>query len=94
MRLPSLWSRSDLATDPFKAFRREMEDFFGQIDKNPTLTLGAGVPAVNVAETDQAFEITAELPGIEEKDVKVSVEGNRLVVSGEKKQESKRDEKD
>ncbi len=95
MRLPSLWSRSDLAPDPFRTFRREIEDLFGQIDKNlPSLTLGAGIPAVNVAETDKAIEITAELPGVEEKDVKVSLEGNRLTVSGEKKQESKRDEKD
>jgi HSP20 family protein len=95
MRLPSLWSRADLMVDPFKAFRREMEDWFSQVDKNlPSLTLGAGAPAVNVAETDKAIEITAELPGIEEKDVKVSLDGSRLVVSGEKKQESKRDEKD
>ena len=35
-----------------------------------------------------------ELPGVEEKDIKVSLEGNQLTVSGEKKQESKRDEKD
>lgn len=95
MKLPSLWSRVDLATDPFKAFRREMEDWFSQVDKNlPSLSLGAGVPAVNVAETDKAIEITAELPGVEEKDIKVNVEGNQLVVSGEKKQESKKDEKD
>lgn len=95
MKRPSLWSRVDLATDPFKAFRREMEDWFSQVDKNlPSLSLGAGVPAVNVAETDKAIEITAELPGVEEKDIKVNVEGNQLVVSGEKKQESKKDEKD
>lgn len=58
------------------------------------MSLGAGVPAVNVAETDKAIEITAELPGVEEKDIKVNLEGNQLTVSGEKKQESKRDEKD
>jgi HSP20 family protein len=56
--------------------------------------LGAGVPAVNVAETDTAIEITAELPGVEEEDIRVSLQGNQLTVSGEKKQESKRDEKD
>lgn len=95
MKLPGLWSRSDFATEPFKTFRKEMEDWFSEVDKKmPSLRLGAGVPAVNVAETDKAIEITAELPGVEEKDIKVSVEGNQLVVSGEKKQESKRDEKD
>jgi HSP20 family protein len=95
MKLPGLWSRSDFATEPFKAFRKEMEDWFSQIDKNlPSVSLGAGVPAVNVAETDKAIEITAELPCVEDKDIKVNVEGNQLIVSGEKKQESKRDDKD
>ncbi len=95
MRLPSLWSRAELAADPFKGFRREMEDWFREAGKNlPSLSLGAGVPAVNVAETDKAIEITAELPGVEEKDIKVNLEGNQLTVSGEKKQELKRDEKD
>jgi hypothetical protein len=28
MKLPSLWSRTDFPADPFKAFRREMEDWF------------------------------------------------------------------
>jgi len=95
MRPPGLWSRADLTADPFRALRRDMEEWFGHIDKNlPTLTVGAGLPAVNVAETDKAIEITAELPGIEEEDVSISLEGNRLVVSGEKKQEVKRDEKE
>jgi HSP20 family protein len=94
MRLPSLWSRAELSADPFKAFRREMEDWFREADKSlPSSTLGAEVPAVNVAETDTAIEITAELPGVEEKDIKVTLEGNQLTVSGEKNQESKRDEK-
>jgi HSP20 family protein len=93
MKMPSLWSRPDLAAHPFRTFRQEMEDWFSQMDKSlPSLSLGAGTPAVNVAETEKAIEITAELPGVEEKDIKVSVEGNQLVVSGEKKQESKRDE--
>jgi HSP20 family protein len=95
MKLPGLWSRSDLAAHPYKTFRQEMENWLSQIDKSlPSLSLGAGVPAVNVAETDKAIEITAELPGVEEKDIKVSLEGSQLVVAGEKKQESKRDEKD
>ena len=38
----------------------------------------AGTPAINVAETKDAFEITAELPGVDEKDVEVSLDGDRL----------------
>lgn len=58
------------------------------------MSVGAKAPAVNVAETANAIEVTAEVPGVEEKDIKVGLEGNRLIISGEKKEESKKDEKD
>jgi HSP20 family protein len=47
-----------------------------------------------VAETKDAFEVTAELPGVDEKDIKVSLDNNQLVISGEKKAESTKEEKD
>jgi HSP20 family protein len=95
MKMPSLWSGQDLTPDPFKSLRREMEDMVRNFGQNlPTVNVGAGAPAINVAETDGALEVSAELPGVEEKDIKVSVDGNRLVISGEKKHEEKRDEKD
>ena len=81
--------------DPFKSFRREMEDVFRSFGHNlPALNVGAAAPAINVAETADAIEVTAELPGVEEKDIKVGLDGNRLVISGEKKEEAKRDEMD
>jgi len=96
MKMPSLWSGGqDMMADPFKSFRREMEDMFRGFDRNlPTLSVGAKAPAINVAETADAIEVTAELPGVEEKDIKVSLDGNRLTISGEKNEEAKRDEKD
>lgn len=95
MRLPTLWSDRDVMADPFKTMRREMEEMFRSFGQNmPALSVGAGGPAINVAETDSALEVTAELPGVEEKDIKISLDGNRLVISGEKKQEAERDEKD
>ena len=65
-------------------------------DRNlPSLNVGAGVPTIDVAETADAIEVSAELPGVDEKDIKVSLDGNRLVISGEKKkEETKKDEKD
>lgn len=98
MRLPSLWSQSDrLTSEPFRTFRREIEDMFRTFDRSlPSFNLdvGAAAPAINVAETSEAIEVTAELPGVEEKDLKVGVEGNRLTISGEKKQEPAKDEKE
>jgi HSP20 family protein len=56
--------------------------------------IGAGTPPINLAETKDAFEVTAELPGVDEKDIEVSLDGDRLVISGEKKAEAMTEEKD
>jgi HSP20 family protein len=93
--LPTLWPRGFMS-DPFEAFPREffrgeLPEWFG---KWPTATVGAGVPAMNVAESEGMIEATVELPGVDEKDINVSIDGNRLVVSGEKKEETKKSEKD
>jgi HSP20 family protein len=75
--------------------RREMENalrVFDQSSSSPSI--GAGAPAISVAETKDAFEVTAELPGVDEKDIKVSLEENQLVISGEKKAQSTKEEKD
>jgi HSP20 family protein len=94
MRLPSLWSGSAPA-DPFRTMRREMDDFFNDFARRwPTADVGIQAPAINVAETKEAIEVTAELPGVDQEDIKVSVDGNRLVISGEKKKESEQKEKD
>lgn len=96
MSLPRLWTTSqELASDPFRAMRREMENAFRAFDQGAAASsIGAGAPAIGVAETKDAFEVTAELPGVDEKDIKVSLDGNQLVISGEKKAESTKDEKD
>jgi HSP20 family protein len=74
--------------------KREMENALRAFDQNlSTPEIGAGVPAINVAETKDTFEVTAELPGVDEKDIKVSLDDNQLVISGEKKLESTKEEK-
>jgi HSP20 family protein len=94
--LPRLWTTSqELPWDPLRAMRREMENALRAFDQNSlSPDIGAGAPAINVAETTDAFEVTAELPGVDEKDIKVSLDDNQLVISGEKKAESTKEEKD
>lgn len=50
-------------------------------------------PSVDVAEDDKAYKITAELPGLEPKDVEISLTGDLLVLKGEKKQEQEKSDK-
>jgi HSP20 family protein len=97
MNLPRLWTTNqELTSDPFRAMRREMENALRAFDQNSSSSsdIGAGAPAINVAETKDAFEVTAELPGVDEKDIKVSLDNNQLIISGEKKAESTKEEKD
>jgi HSP20 family protein len=49
----------------------------------------APMPVVDVAEDDNKYLITAELPGLTEKDVDVSIDGANLVIRGEKHDETK-----
>ena len=45
------------------------------------------MPRLDVCETEKEIIVTAELPGLEEKDVNVSLSGDQLVISGEKREE-------
>lgn len=45
------------------------------------------VPSVELRETDKAFEVSAELPGVDEKDVQVTFDKDTLTIRGEKKAE-------
>ena len=51
------------------------------------------LPAVNVKETDDAFEIEVAAPGMTKKDFKVNLENNVLTISSERKEEKKEEEK-
>jgi HSP20 family protein len=52
------------------------------------------IPAVDIAETEKNYEITAELPGIDEKDVDVKVADGVLTIKGEKQEEKEEKNKD
>ena len=54
----------------------------------------AAAPAVDVAETEKAYEITAELPGMDEKNVEVKFADGVLTVKGEKQEEKEEKKKD
>jgi HSP20 family protein len=50
-------------------------------------SLAMSVPAMDFTEDDQAYRLTAELPGLSEKDIEVTVSGDTLTLKGEKKEE-------
>jgi HSP20 family protein len=60
----------------------------------PGLAAGGITVQLDVSETEDAYEVTAELPGIEEKDIEVVLDSGMLTVKGEKKAESEKKQKD
>jgi HSP20 family protein len=80
--------------DPFAALHREMNrlfDDFWQGFESMASGLGFGGqtvwPQVEVAESDAAVTVTAELPGLDQKDVEVLLNDGVLTLRGEKKSE-------
>lgn len=56
-----------------------------------TSELGAFSPRIDVTEKEGGIQVTAELPGMEEKDIDVTVDSHGLTLRGEKKQEKEED---
>ncbi len=83
--------------DSLSGLRREMNDlfdsFFDDFDNaslmpaNSFFGLDRNLPKLEVSETDDAVEVNAELPGLDPKDLDVSLDGNMLHIQGEKKEE-------
>ncbi|MEW6775497.1 MAG: Hsp20/alpha crystallin family protein [Bdellovibrionota bacterium] len=100
MEIQSLIPWRKREDDPFTSLQRAVnamfEDFTRRGDFLPVFGNGEGiyVPKLDVSETDKEVQIAAELPGMDEKDVEVSISGDTLVLKGEKKHEKEEKKKD
>ncbi|HOG13322.1 MAG: Hsp20/alpha crystallin family protein [Smithellaceae bacterium] len=80
---------------PFYSLQRQMnslfDDFLAGFEAAPRALsaggFGAFIPSVDVKESDKDFVIRAELPGVEEKDIEVTITGDSVTIKGEKKEE-------
>ncbi len=92
--IPSFWTGGRGMSDPVADMRREMQSLFSRSGGSwPSPEVGFPLPAINIAETADAIEVTVELPGVDEKDISVDIDGGRLIISGEKKAEEKKEDK-
>src|ERR1700758_4408673 len=94
------FARTDLARsdDPFASLQRQMNRLFddaftGYAPAPRGSTPAMLAPSIDVKETDKAIEVEAELPGVDEKDVQVTLEDNVLTIKGEKKAEKEESKK-
>ncbi|WP_245418005.1 Hsp20/alpha crystallin family protein [Cohaesibacter celericrescens] len=80
--------KDDLDAPMVSLLRKQVDSLFDDFDpgfwtRNAELSV-----RTNLSETDKEVCITAELPGLSEEDVDVSVVGNRITIKGEKKSET------
>jgi HSP20 family protein len=71
-----------------REMNRLFDDMFRGFDDSRFFGGRSGWPSLDVEETDKEYRVTAELPGLEERDVEVLLQDGLLTVRGEKKIES------
>ena len=98
--LPAAWR-------PLESLRREVDRLFEDFDRGfwrfPSRSLfdiepfwrrGVTAPAVDIVEREKDYQVAAELPGMEEKDVEVKITDDVMTIKGEKKAEKEEKKKD
>ncbi len=91
MKTPTKYSE----LSPLEAIRRDLDLIFDDISPFSKMRRGNGgsamqlwAPDTDMRETDDAYTISADLPGLSKDDVEISYSDNRLTISGERKEES------
>jgi HSP20 family protein len=81
---------------PFRDFERMRGDmdrlwdsFF---EERPLMRVGEWLPSLDVAETKNDIVVKVELPGMDQKDIDISLSDGHLIIKGEKKQEKEEKE--
>ncbi len=80
--VPSTW-------DPFRAMRDLMglEPFHEMVPSIPSLSVSAFVPSFDVKETPESYVFRADVPGVKESDLSVTLTGSRLNIGGKREAE-------
>lgn len=74
-------------------FNNRLNSLLSEFD-NKESTLSGFTPVVNTREGEFAYHVDADLPGVKKEDIKVSVKGNLITISGERHDKKETNEKD
>jgi HSP20 family protein len=99
--------RREAEERPFGSFRQEADTLHREMDRlfedfwhgRPSLWLesaahGAVMARLDESEDEKAFHVAVELPGMDEKDVEITLSDGQLIIRGEKKREEEEKGKD
>ncbi|MFC4625558.1 Hsp20/alpha crystallin family protein [Daeguia caeni] len=88
--------------DPFLSLQREINRLFDDVFRGfgsglPAFSaspfLGKGWPSIEISDSAKEIKVTAEVPGLEEKDIEVLLDDGMLTLKGEKRSETEDKEK-
>ncbi len=88
------WRRRDVVNKDWDLFPNWFDRWFDLRLQNrlPEVFSDGNIPPVNIAEDESSFQVSVELPGMNEKDITVNLMGNQLVIAGERRfEEEKKD---
>lgn len=98
---PSLWNEKNKDDNVLASLHREVDRLFEELSRGghwPFRGIAANngkiAPRIDISETDKEIEVTADLPGVDEKDIDVKLVDEILTIKGEKKSEVEKTEKD
>jgi HSP20 family protein len=83
-------------TNPLVSWHKEMNDLFDKFNRDleiPSLDSKDFSPRVEVKDQEKGYLVKVEIPGIEEKDLDVTLKDNSLILAGERKSESTKEDK-
>jgi HSP20 family protein len=88
-RLPSFraWDPIGEVVDLHKRMDEIFGEFFGRTPAEMAATEAVWSPLVDVHETKEDFRLQVELPGVKQEDIQLTIEGDSLVMKGERKRE-------
>jgi len=100
----ALATRPQEVADPFNMLWRDIDRVFGDFltdwrwpDRTINMLdrrMGSFMPEIDVKETDKEFRVTADLPGMDEKDLEVTFVDGALSIKGEKREEHEEEKGD
>jgi HSP20 family protein len=106
LRNLAIWNKKNNELDnvnvnSFQSFHNEIDrlfdGFFSDFGRMPSLfsgdRVGAFSPKIDISNDKSAIDVVAELPGLDEKDIQVSLKDNVLTIKGEKKMSDEKKEK-
>jgi HSP20 family protein len=92
LRDVTAWHPASEFNQDFSLLQREIDRMFDRFKtgNSDDTSLKTWTPSVDIIEKENDFHIKVELPGVDKKDVKITVQDDVLIIKGEKKMESEK----